>query len=129
MTGGTTSRIRLQELVLMASGTPSSDVGAEAQLRRSTTAGTGTAVTPSPVDSADPASIVAALENLTAEPTYSAGHVMRRVFNPRAVHTWVAYDQKSEIVSPATANNGLGVQMISAGGIGTAMLVEAGFDQ
>lgn len=79
-------------------------------VQRITTAGTSTAVTPSPIDPADAASGMTAGQNDTIEPTYTAGLVMLRIpVNQRATFRWVA-GQGAELVVPATASNGLGIQ-------------------
>lgn len=79
-------------------------------LQRITTAGTSTAVTPSPLDPADAASGMTAGQNHTIEPTYTAGLVMLRLpLNQRATFRWVA-GQGGELVYPATASNGFGIQ-------------------
>lgn len=126
VTGSTTVRPRLVDFTLSTTGAPSSDAGVEVQLRRSTTAGTGTSVTPTPADSASAAATSTALSNLSAEPTYSSGFVKDVAFNPRATHRWVAYDQRAEVLSPATASNGWGFQCATPGGGGT-ILVDAAF--
>jgi hypothetical protein len=127
VTGGTTARPRICTYKLATGGVPTSDQGVEVQMRRSTTAGTGTSVTPTPTDTNDPASITAALSNLTAEPTYSAGSIDDLFFNPRATVQWAAYDPRAEFVAPATASNGIGFQCIAVGGAAGALLVTIGF--
>jgi hypothetical protein len=114
---------------LSATGTPATDVNAEVQVRRSTTAGTSTAITPTPVDLADPACVIIAGVNHSAEPTYSSGFLDDVFFNPRAVVPWSAYDQLSELVIPATANAGIGFQMAATGGIGTNFNVAVHFHE
>ena len=72
--------------------------------------GTSTAVTPIPLDPADAATESDAGENHTIEPTYTAGSILLAVgLNQRATFRWVA-SPGGELVYPATASNGLGVQ-------------------
>lgn len=127
LTGGTTCRPRLCDLRLTTTGAPTTDAQVNVRLQRSTTAGTGTSVTPSPTDPSDPASIATALSDLSAEPTYAAGQVMNWFFNPRSVIQWAAYDPRGEILVPATASNGLGAQVVAIGGSTGNMVCEMGF--
>lgn len=77
-------------------------------VQRFTAQGTGTAVTPQALDPADAAALADALENHTAEPTYTANAILWQIaLNQRATYRWVAAPGK-EFVIPATANNGLG---------------------
>lgn len=128
ITGGTTNRPRLATWMWSTDGVPTSDQGVEIALRRSTAAGTTTAVTPSPTDPSQVASITAAGSNATVEPTYTAGNAgFDQDFNPRATVQWAAYDPRAEIVVPATANNGLGFQILGAGGAGGNVRTSMGF--
>jgi hypothetical protein len=126
--GGTGVATRLRELNLSTTGVPTSDQSVEAHLRRFTAAGTGTSATPS-INSPGsvPAAETTVLENLTVEPTYSAGYALRLTVNPRNNRPWVAYDADAEIVVPLTANNGLGVQGITVGGGAGNLIAEAGW--
>ena len=112
-----------------ATGTPATDVNAEMQVRRCTTAGTSTAYTPTPVDLADAAAVIIGGVNFTIEPTYSTGFLDDVFFNPRAVVPWSAYDQLSELVIPAPATAGIGWQCAAAGGIGTNINASVQFHQ
>jgi hypothetical protein len=115
MTGGTGVRPRVYDLLCGSDATPA-DNAAEYVLQRSTAAGTSTAVTPQPLDPADPTAETAAGENHTVEPTYTADEIMLQwMQNQRATFRWVAAPG-GEIVVPATANNGLGVQVITVAG-------------
>lgn len=127
--GGTSSpRTRITQFVLSASGTPSSDAGYEIQVRRATTAGTATAFTPLPVDPAETACETTAGVNASAEPTYTANSQLKDILcNPRATWTWMPYQTEGELVIPATAAAGIGWQLISAGGVGTNVFVDATF--
>lgn len=123
LTGGTAVVMCLKELNLFSEGVPGSDAMVVVHGRRSTTAGTGTSVTPG-VNSPGmrPAAETAALSELTAEPTYTAGSIITCSFNPRSRGgSWVAIDDEARICSPLTANNGVGFQCITVGG-GTGVL-------
>lgn len=79
-------------------------------VQRCTALGTSTAVTSQPLDPADAATESDAGENHTIEPTYTAGAILLAVgLNQRATFRWVA-SPGGELVYPATASNGLGVQ-------------------
>ena len=81
---------------------------------RITADGTGSAVTPSPLDAADRASQCTCLENHTSEPTYtSGGELLELPLNHRATFRWVAAPG-GELVTPATDNNGIGMKAIHA---------------
>ena len=80
------------------------------RFQRCTTAGTSTAVVPQPLSSADAATEAAAGENHTVEPTYTAAAILLHLaLNQRATFRWVAREG-GELISPATASNGIGVQ-------------------
>lgn len=92
-------------------------------LQRTTANGTRTAVTPQPLDPADAASAATAGENHTVEPTYTAGEILLHTpLNQRATYQWYA-PPGGELVIPATANYGLGLQTPVA----TALVVTAQF--
>lgn len=129
LTGTAAQRGWITYFRLACTGTPSSDVNTECQLRRHTAVGTSTAYTPTPVDLADPACVIIGGVNASAEPTYSAGFNMDVWMNPRAVVPWSAYDQRSELVIPATANAGFGFQWVTVGGVGTNGQSEAHFHE
>lgn len=87
------------------------------QLNRTTTAATGTAVTPNPLDLADPAAVTLAKQNNTVQGTNTAGSIPLGIpQNQRATFRWVAR-QGSELIIPATAANGFSLNTPTA--IGT----------
>lgn len=101
-----TRRLKLYDLLVGSEATPA-DNPFSWLVRRCTTVGTATAVTPQALDPADPASISTANENYTVEPTITANsEVLDIPLNQRATFRWVA-SPEGEIVVPATANNGL----------------------
>lgn len=116
-------RPRLIDVTLQQVGTPGSDASYEVHMKRFTAAGTATAVTPAPVDSGDPASTFTAGSNHSAEPTYTANTLLRQfACNPRATFRWVAYDQRAEVILPATAANGIGFLVNALGGAVTVVI-------
>jgi len=113
-------RPRLVAFTLSNIGTVSTDSGFQIQVKRYTAAGTSTAVTPAPGDSGDPASTFTAGSNHSAEPTYTANTTFKDVaVNPRSTWRWAAYEQRAELVAPATAANGFGWLVNALGGATT----------
>lgn len=117
---GSTANIRPRVLQLDVSttGTPTSDQGVEFQIRRATALGTSTSYTLTNTDPSDSAvtPVLTAGTNCTVEPTYSAGFLYDRAINPRMTHQWAAYSPDAELIAPATAANGIGFQLVGAGG-------------
>lgn len=111
--GSTTVRPALFDLVLGYSGTPV-DQQIQWAVKRFTAAGTaGNSPTPVPLDVGDVAAVATAGNAHSAEPTYTAGAIPFQVsLNSRASFRWVAVPGY-EIKAPATAANGLGVQLVS----------------
>lgn len=113
--GATARRVKVYDLLLGSDATPA-DNAAEYNLQRYTVDGTSTAVTPQALDPADPAALAEAGEAHSVEPTYTANAVMLNIAsNQRATIRWVAAPG-GEIVVPATADNGVGLQSITVGG-------------
>ncbi len=117
---GSTANIRprLKAFDWSTTGTPTSDQGVEVQIRRATALGTSTSYTLTNTDPSDSGvtAVLTAGTNASAEPTYSAGFMFDRAFNPRMTHQWGAYDPSAELILPATASNGIGFQCVGAGG-------------
>lgn len=83
-------------------------------VQRCTALGTSTSVTPQALDPADAATEADAGENHTIEPTYTSNAILLAIgLNQRATFRWVAAPG-GELVYPATASNGLGVQTPTA---------------
>ena len=102
-------RGKLYYLVLGSEASPA-DNAFQYIVQRCTALGTSTAVTPQPLDPADAATESDAGENHTAEPTYTSNAVLLAVgLNQKATFQWRA-PAGDEIVYPATASNGLGIQ-------------------
>ena len=113
LTGGTTNRPEIYDGWLGVSATPA-DNALTWYMQRTTAAGTGTAVTAQALDSGDPAAIATALEDHSAEPTYTAAAIVFRLaLNQRASHK-LNIDPNSPIRIPATANNGIGLYPVHA---------------
>ena len=99
-------RAKLYDLIFGSGATPS-DNNFVVQLQRSTTAATGTGVTPEPLDPADAAAVTVMNSAVTVDGTKTSGKIpLSFALNQRATFRWVAAPG-SEIVIPATANNGL----------------------
>ena len=113
--GATPRRGKVYDLLIGSDATPA-DNAAEYNLQRYTVDGTSTAVTPQPLDPADAAALAEAGEAHSVEPTYTANAVLLNFMtNQRATFRWVAAPG-GEIVYPATADNGVGVQVITVAG-------------
>jgi hypothetical protein len=130
---GSTANIRPRVLRYdwSTTGTPTSDQGIEVQVRRATALGTSTAYTLGASDPSDTAGtpVVTAGTNCTVEPTYSAGFMADKAINPRMTHQWVAYSPDEELIMPATASNGIGFQIVGAGGAAGNLLVNSSVRQ
>lgn len=117
LSSATTKRIKIYDLLVGTNGTPA-DNFLEWDVSRCSLAGTGSALTPSPLDVADAAATTACLQNLTAEGTVGV-QVFYVGVNQRASYRWVAAPG-SELVGPATAANGFVLRAKSAGYTGTS---------
>jgi hypothetical protein len=84
-------------------------------VRRITNSGTGTAVTPAPLDPADAAALMDAEHLITVDPaSYAAGtQLYLEPLNGRASWQWNANPGR-EFVGPATATNGFGIGVTAA---------------
>lgn len=102
--GASMRRISFYELWL-SSVTAPADVAILWRILRTTTANTGTSITPSPLDPADIPAVTLTKEEVTVEGGLGA-ELMEIAINQRATTRWVAA-QGSELVIPATANAGI----------------------
>ena len=119
ITGGTTVRFCLYEIVVGFSSAPA-DNAIVYKAQRSTAAGTSSSYTPVPLDSADAVAISAAGTVVTGEPTYTSNKVVwHYALNQRATARWIS-DPDGPIVSPATSNNGVGIYPVSGSATPTA---------
>jgi len=114
-----TVRPKLYDLILGSAATPA-DVASLFHLERFSAVGTeGSGFTPQPVDPYCSAAVADYAVAHSGEPTYSANEIMLAIsLNQRATFRWVAAPG-GEIVLPATANNGVGLQCQSSGGTPT----------
>lgn len=118
-TSGSLRRGKVYDVLVGTNGTPA-DNYMEWDISAMTVDGTGTAVTPNPLDPADVACLATSKANYTAEPTVTANSSRFYVgVNQRASYRWVAAPG-SELLYPATANNGLVLRSRSGGYTGTA---------
>ena len=115
MTATTAIRPRLYELIFGSAALPA-DQAFNMQLNRTTTDGTGSAITSFALDPDDPVSVVINKDNHTSEPTYTSGAVMLNFsINQQATFRW-AVPPDEGIMCPATANNGLGLRFVLVSG-------------
>lgn len=96
-------------------------------LIRSSTLGTGTNATPSPLDAADAAAGTVSTVNLTAEPTTGVSLGVCAL-NQRNSQRWLARDDKSRLVIPATNLAGIALRAKSTTYANTA-LAEVNFEE
>ena len=114
LTGAATlKRGWIYEWEVGADGAPNAtDCAITWEFMRNTTVGTGTAVTPSPMDLADTAAGLVATANHTAEPTLGVS-LMAVPLNQRNSQRWIARDEKSAMIVPATTVTGIGCRAYS----------------
>lgn len=117
-----TSAVRpaIADILLSSNATPA-DNSSEWWVLRFTAAGTSTAVTPEKYDSGDPAATAVCGKNHSAEPTFGTVPMLDFAHNQRATFRWVAAPGE-EIIAPATAANGIGMQCQGVGGSGVVEL-------
>jgi hypothetical protein len=109
-------RARVYDILLGSEASPA-DNAFLWRFRRCTAAGTSTGVTPRNLDPADATTEFDAGQNHTVEPTYTAGSELLEVaLNQRATFRWVAAPG-GELVIPATASNGIGVETPTASAV------------
>jgi hypothetical protein len=109
-------RISLYEMIF-GSAAAAADNTFEFEVNRSTTAATGTAVTPEPLDMADAACVALAKSNLTVQGTNTAGKIpLSAPLNQRATFRWLA-KEGGELIIPATANAGFHINTPTSTGL------------
>lgn len=92
-------------------------------IQRCTALGTSTAVTPQSLDPADAATEEDAGENHTIDATQTANAILLAVpLNQRATFRWVAAPG-SELVTPATASNGLALNTPTSSAVAVSATV------
>ncbi len=115
-------RGKLYELVFGSEATPA-DNAFLWRVRRITAAGTSTAVTPVALDPADAATESDAGENHTVEPTYTSNSELLVIpVNQKVTYRWLAAPGR-ELVWPATASNGLGIDTPTASAVTIAATI------
>ncbi len=99
-------RILIYDLIFGSAASPNDNVF-EFELNRSTTASTGSAVTPTPLDITDAACVALAKSNNTVQGTNTASAILLSIaLNQRNTIRWVA-PPEGKLIIPATANAGI----------------------
>jgi len=112
-------RPQIYDLLIGSAAAPA-DNAANYQIKRFTAAGTTTSLTPQAIDNADPAATATSGYNASVEPTYTANALLLSIScNQRTTARWLARD-RSELIAPATAANGLGLFSATVGGSAVA---------
>ena len=107
-------RVKLYDMILGSEATPA-DNAFLYTVGRTTAAGTGSSVTPSPLDLADAISVALAKEALTTNGTAGV-NLMAIPLNQRATFRWVAAPG-GELIIPNTTVAGIDVNTPTAGGL------------
>src|SRR3972149_1983306 len=123
--GTTTTRGRLYDIIVGSDATPA-DNAWEWNIRRfAVNNGTGTAVTPNPLDMADAAAEIDGTFNHSVEPSITANSELLQVaMNQSATFRWVAAPG-GEAIIPATSDSG--INLISETVAGSAVDVNITF--
>src|SRR3990167_5703923 len=112
---GTTRRASIEYLLIGSDATPA-DVATEFNVQRGTVSGTGTSVTPRPLDPSAPAAIFTCERGTFTGQTKTASSAMLNIaLNQRSTFQWYAVPGKGVII-PATADNWVGLESIASGG-------------
>jgi hypothetical protein len=109
-----------------ADGAPNStDCAIVYDWSRQTAAGTSTSATPNPLDSADSAAGLVGSVNFTAEGTITAASSLMSVaLNQRNSQRWIARDEKSALIVPATNLAGIAARALSPTYASTVVVTE-----
>lgn len=105
-------RIKIYDVIIGSEASPPADGAFVFSLDRCTAAGTSTSVTPQPLDPADAATEMDAGKNHTVDPTGSTP-LLVIAMNQRVTFRWTPHPG-GELVTPATASNGLAVRTPTA---------------
>ena len=111
VTATTAVRPQVYDIIFGSAATPA-DNALNWLVQRYTAAGAGSSVTPTALDSGDPASTSTSLHNHTTEPTYTTT-LLSISANQRSTQRWVAAPG-SALIAPATASNGIGLAPVHA---------------
>lgn len=123
-TATTPRRLKIYDFMMGSEAAPADNTNLWTLDRITTGAPTGgTAVTPAALDPADPVSLFDAVEGtITVNPTIGARALSIPV-NQRSTFRWVAAPG-SEIVTPATDNNGIAIQTpVAVGNVAVTALL------
>lgn len=105
--GSTSTRGRIYDFIVGSEATPA-DAATRFTFRRTSTSGaaSGTAITPNPLDAADPVALLSFFQLwTTSQPTITASSdILQVAMNQRATFRWVAVPD-SELVVPASSSN------------------------
>lgn len=114
----------IYELEVGLDGNPNAtDCAAVWQWSRQTAAGTSTSATPNPLDPADTAAGLVASVNFTAEGTITAAsELLTLALNQRNSQRWIARDDRSALVIPATNLAGIAGRVKSSTYTSTAVM-------
>lgn len=107
------STVRPKIYLVSTGSDATADAAAEYNLQRYTVAGTSTAVTPQGLDPGDPASLASSGEAHSVEPTYTANAIMFNLATNQRQGRDIYFMPGREIILPATAANGVGVQVVT----------------
>lgn len=116
----------IYEIEVGLDGAPNStDCAVTWQWSRQTAAGTSTSATPNPLDSADTAAGLVGSVNFTAEGTITAAsELLTLALNQRNSQRWIARDEKSSLIIPATNLAGIAGRAKSPTYASTAIMSE-----
>jgi len=118
LTANVVRRGWIYDIMVGADGTPA-DNAMTFKVDRQTSASTGSAAVPSPIDGGDAAATLVGTANYTIEPTVTAAKQLIELgMNQRASYRWVAAPG-GELVVPATDVAGIGARIKSPGYTGT----------
>ena len=124
-----TARALIYDILVGSDATPA-DNAVQWNIKRFATAnGTGTAVTPVPLNFNDGASRLSATETHTTEPTYTANEILLAFsVNLRATFRWVAAPG-GELIVPSISDAGIGALIQAIAGSGVAQDVTFHFEE
>jgi len=110
----TTVRPKIYQIIIGSGAVPADQAGIYTATRFTTVGTAASNPTPLPTDPGEVASIATAGITHSGEPTYTASSDLLTIpLNQRATYTWTA-SHGYELVAPQTANNGIGVRLLSA---------------
>lgn len=112
--GVSTRRYWVRDIWVSSDASPA-DVATEFNVIRGTVSGTGSGITPRPIDPANPAALTAGEGGtFTGQTKTASSSLLNIAQNQRASIRWMAYPE-GELVGPATTDNWVGVESIGSG--------------